>query len=119
MPRIQALVDSILLIAIHIGVASSGDIAASLFICAWVSHSSTKDIGARLFKASLWIILALSLIFSTLSLHRLRAWSSKSASIVSSWASVTAMALVGVTGLVEPEALIEIETLAVLPEEDA
>lgn len=28
-----------------------------------------------------------------------------------------AMALVGVTGLVEPEALIEIETLAVLPEE--
>ena len=30
-----------------------------------------------------------------------------------------AMALVGVTGLVEPEALIEIETTAVLPEENA
>ena len=29
-----------------------------------------------------------------------------------------AMALVGVTGLVEPEALLEIETTAVLPEED-
>ena len=30
-----------------------------------------------------------------------------------------AMALVGVTGLVEPQALVEIETLAVLPVEDA